>query len=144
MKCAFHVILCNSLRCPGPVHNVPVYETVQDPKAFIEPVEKTLKERNLHSSTARQNEHDYRDGTVTPPLPPRTYSLSSSLDKIDNLENLQDLSNAYDQEKLKDQNFQVDSENTYQPLIPLRSSNNTTTASEYQSLTQLKQSEAKF
>ena len=92
---------------------------------------------------AGQNEHDYRDGSLTPPLPPRTYSLSSSLDKIDNLENLQDLSN--DQE-LNNQpnNPQVDSENTYQPLIPPRSSNDTTAASEYQSLTQLKQSEAKF
>ena len=92
--------------------------------------------------TARQNEHDYCDGSLTPPLPPRTYSLSSSLDKIDNLENiqLQDLST---DQGIKN-NPQVDSENTYQPLIPPRSTNNTTAASEYQSLTQLKQSEAKF
>ena len=81
-----------------------------------------------------QNEHDYRDGSLTPPLPPRAYSLSSSLDKIDNLENLklQDLSN----QVLKDQNSQVDNKNTYQPLIPPRSINN---AGEYQSLTQFKQ-----
>ena len=45
--------------------------------------------------------------------------------------------------ELNNRNPQVDSENTYQPLIPPRSSNNTA-ASEYQSLTQLKQSEAKF
>ena len=116
-------------RYPSQVHNVHLYETVIDPK----PAEKSPKERNLHLCTAEQNEHDYRDGSLTPPLPPRTYSLSSSLDKIDNLENLQDLSN--DQE-IKN-NLQVDSENTYQPLIPPRSSNNTTAASEYQSLTHL-------
>ena len=98
-------------------------------------MEKTLKERNFHSSTDRQNEDDYRDGSVTPPLPPRTYSLSPSLDKIENLRN--------DQEQ-KDRNLRVDSENTYQPLIPPRSSNNNTIASEYQSLTQFKQRETKF
>ena len=133
-------------RCPSPVHNVHLYETVKDPKPQ-EPVEKTPKGRNLHLTmcTAGIKEHDYRhdDGSLTPPLPPRTYSLSSSLDKIDNLENLKDLSN--DQELNNQRNNpQVDSENTYQPLIPPRSSNNTTAASEYQSLTQLKQSEAKF
>ena len=101
----------------------------------------TLKERNLHSCTARRNEHDYHDGSLTPPLPPRTYSLSSSLEEIDNLENLQGLSN--DQE-LKDRNSWVDSENTYQLLIPPRQSNNNNTASEYQSLTELKQNEEKF
>ena len=119
--------------CRCPVHNIHVYETVRDPKP-TKPVEITLKERNTHTCTAMQNEHDYHDGSLTPPLPPRVYSLSSSLDKIDNLENLklQDLSN----QALKDQNSQVrDNENTYQPLIPLRSINN---ASEYQSLTLFK------
>ena len=123
------------LNCSRPVHNVQhVYETVDEPKP-MKPVEITLKERSIHTCTAAmQNEHDYRDGSLTPPLPPRAYSLSSSLDKIDNLENieLQDLSNQVP----KDQDSQLDNENTYQPLIPPRSLNNT---SEYQSLTQLRQ-----
>ena len=140
--CVFNIIhVCD--RYPGPVHNVPVYETVEDPKP-TEPVKMTLKERNVHSCTAGQNENDYRDGSFTPPLPPRTYSLSSSLDKIDNLENvqLQDLSN--DREQKDRSNPQIDGENTYQPLIPPRCSNSNTIASKYQSLTQLKQSEANF
>ena len=120
-----------SLLCRCPAHNVHVYETVKDPKS-AKPVEKTLKEGNIHRSTDRPSEHDYCDGTVTPPLPPRTYSLSPLLDKINNLSNNQEQ---------KDQNPQVDSENTYQPLIPPRQS---TIASEYQSLTQLKQRETKF
>ena len=57
-------------RCPSPVHNVHLYETVIDPKP-TEIVKKSLKERNLHLCTAGQNEHDYRDGSLTPPLPPR-------------------------------------------------------------------------
>ena len=120
---------CNN-RCPA--HDAHLYETVND----LKPVEKAIKERNFHPSTDKQNEHDYRDGSLTPPLPPRTYSYSSSLDKIDNLEKHQHLS-------IENVCPKMDNENTYQPLIPPRSSNATTTT-EYQSLMQLKQSEAKF
>ena len=123
-----------SYNCRCPVHNIHVYETVRDPKP-TKPVENTLKERNIHTCTAMQNEHNYRDGSLTPSVPPRVYSLSSSLDNIDNLENLrlQDLSN----QVLKGQNSQVrDNENTYQPLSPPQSKRN---GSEYQSLTQFKQ-----
>ena len=124
---------------PGPVHNDIVYETVEDPKPSDS--ENTLKERirQRHTCTAKQNEHDYRDGSLTPPLPPRTYSLSSSLDKIDNLENRQ-LQNLSTDLELKDQNPQ--SENTYQALILPR--HTATTDSEYQSLTQFRQREVKL
>lgn len=123
--------------CSAPVHNV--YETVEEPQPSK--AENTSKESSKlsHTCIAKQNEHDYRDGSLTPPLPPRTYSLSSSLDKIDNLENLQLQDLSTDQE-IKDQN---PSENTYQPLILPRHSNTATTGSEYQSLTQFRQCEVK-
>ena len=128
--------------CSTPVHNV--YETVEEPQPTKAEIMSYSKEssRPNDTRTAKQNEHDYRDGSLTPPLPPRTYSLSSSLDKIDNLENiqLQDLST---DQGIKDEE---PSENTYQPLILPRHSNTATTGSEYQSLTQFRQhdSERKF
>ena len=119
-----------------PVHNV--YETVEEPQPNKTGSTSELKERSRHSHrhTAKQNECDYRDVSLTPPLPPRTYSLSSSLDKIDNLENLQLQDVSTDHQEMKDQE---PSENTYQPLILPRHSNIDTTGSEYQSLTQFRQ-----
>ena len=92
-------------------------------------------ESKLNQRANNQEDQQDHSWTSTPPLPPRAYSLSSSLDKIDNVENirLQDMGN---QSQLKDQNPKVDNENTYQPLIPPRRSNNTTTVSNYQFLTQ--------
>ena len=127
--------------CSTPDNNV--YETVEEPQPKAE-ITSDSKQRSKFNDThtAKQNEHDYCDGSLTPPLPPRTYSLSSSLDKIDNLENiqLQDLST---DQGIKDEE---PSENTYQPLILPRHSNTATTGSEYQSLTQFRQhdSERKF
>ena len=121
----------------APVHNV--YETVEEPQPIK--AESTMSSdskestRRSHRHTAKQSEHDYRDGSLTPPLPPRTYSLSSSLDKIDNLENLQLQDSSADHREMKDQD---PSENTYQPLILPRHSNIDTTGSEYQSLTQIR------
>ena len=125
-----------------PVCNV--YETVtattDDPQSGQE-TKHTLQARS--NQTARKDQHAGRhSGTCTPPIPPRAYSVSSSLDKIDNFENLklQDLGNHSIQSQMTNKNPKVDNENTYQPLIPpWRSNNNTTAASEYQSLTQLQQ-----
>ena len=110
-----------------------IYETVDDPKTK-QVVNTPEVESNYQ--TASQNEHDYHD-TPTPPLPPRGYSLSSSLDKIDNFENmeLQDLGSQLRQER----NPETNDENTYQPLIPPRPSDDANAASEYQSLKQLTQ-----
>jgi hypothetical protein len=128
-------IFIDTMSCSPPVHNV--YETVKEPqpsKAEITSDSKERRRQNPSTRIAKQNEHDYRDGSLTPPLPPRAYSLSSSLDKIDNVENiqLQDLST---DKGIKDQ------EPTYQPLIPPRHSNTATDheGSEYQSLTQFRQ-----
>ena len=84
---------------------------------------------------------------IPPQVPPRTHSLPQSLNRINDLENLQlqDLSNP-EALSLRDRNpgvdtHQVDSENAYQPLILAWCSKNTT-ASEYQSLTQFKQSQS--
>ena len=121
--------------CRRPVCNV--YETVtvttDDPQSGQE-TEHTLQAGS--NQTAREDQHAGHSGTCTPPIPPRVYSVSSSLDKIDNLKNLklQDLGN---QSQMTGQNSKMDSENTYQPLIPPQHSNNNTTASEYQSLTEL-------
>ena len=133
MTCVFNVI-CD--RYPGPIHNVDdtIYETVEDP-APTESAKRTPKEKNI---TAEQTQNHDRNGSFVPPLPPRMYSLSLSLDNL----NLQDLSN--DREQNSQPNPQMDGENTYQPLIPPQCSNSNTIASEYQSLTQLKQSEANF
>ena len=120
--------------CSTPDNNV--YETVEEPQPKAE-ITSDSKQRSKFNDThtAKQNEHDYRDGSLTPPLPPRTYSLSSSLDKIDNLENIQ-LQNLSTDQGIKDEE---PSENTYQPLILPRHSNTATTGSEYQSLTQFRQ-----
>ena len=122
----------------APVHNV--YETIEErqPNKAESTVSSDSKEssRRSHRHTAKQNEHDYRDGSLTPPLPPRTYSLSSSLDKIDNLENLQLQDLSTDHQEMKDQD---PSENTYQPLILPQHSNIDTMGCEYQSLTQFRQ-----
>ena len=121
----------------APVHNV--YETVEEPQPIK--AESTMSSdskessRLSHRHTAKQNEHDYHDGSLTPPLPPRTYSLSSSLDKIDNLENLQLQDSSADHQEMNDQD---PTENTYQPLILPPYSNIDTTGSEYQSLTQIR------
>ena len=100
--------------------------------------EKLNTHLKMNQKVANQDEQHDHTGMSTPPLPPRAYSLSSSLDKFDDLENikLQDLGN---QSQMKDQSpkVHVNDENTYQPLIPPRCSKNTTctTGSEYQSLT---------
>ena len=119
-----------------PVQNM--YETVEEPQPSKAENTFDSKESSRQSQTriAKQNVQDYRDGAVTPPLPPRTYSLSSSLDKIDNLENIQLQDMSTDQE-IKDRE---PSENTYQPLILRGNSNTATTDGEYQSLTQFRQS----
>ena len=125
--------------CRHPVCNVykTVTATTDDPQSGQETKHNALQAGSNYQ-TAREDQHVGRhNGTCTPPIPPRAYSVSSSLDKIDNFENLklQDFGN---QSQMTDQNPKVDSENTYQPLIPpRRSNNNTTAASEYQSLTQL-------
>ena len=59
---------------------------------------------------AMVDQHNGRSGTFTPPTPSKAYSVSSSLDKIDNLESfkLQDLDN---QSRMMDQNPNMESEN---------------------------------
>ena len=103
-----------------------------DPKP--KQVENTLEERNY--KTTSQSKYDCCD-TPTPPLPPQGYSLSSSLENIDNYENiaLQDLSSQSQQQ----QNPKTNNESTYQPLILPRPSGDGNTASEYQSLIQMTQ-----
>ena len=119
-----------------------MYETVEEPQPSKAENTSNESSKLSHRCTAKQNEHDYRDGSLTPPLPPRTYSLSLSLEKIDNMENLQLQDLSTDQEiKIKDQD---PSENTYQPLILPRHSDSATTGSEYQSLTQFRQYDVKL
>ena len=88
------------------------------------------------------------ENTYQPLIPPRrskNTTVTSSLGKVDKLENLklQYLGNQPQPPMPPDQNLpKVESENTYQPLIPPRylNNNNTSTiraAGEYQSLTQL-------
>ena len=132
-----HVLynIMHACRCPVHDQGHRVYETIEDPKTNELEVVHALKEtRDQHNNMYS----DCRD-TPTPPLPPRGYSLSSSLDKIDNIQNLELHDLTSNSQSQNDGNYCrataiVDGENTYQPLIPPRVKDG---AAEYQSLTEL-------
>ena len=123
------------------IYDEPSLPTNRDQVSVILDKPHQLQELELCIPSERQREsgnNDYRD-TPTPPVPPRGYSVSSSLDKLENLEaiELQHLSNKLRSQD-QDSTVTIKDEKIYQPLIPPRPSNDDG-SSEYQSLVVLHQ-----
>lgn len=112
-----------------------MYATVEAPQRKV--AESTLDETNLNRTFSKQDQPSgYIHDPPTPPIPLRGYSLSPSLEKLDNIQNF-DL-----QERTKKVSSRSTAvaimegrENTYQPLaIPSRCL--TDDRGEYQCLTE--------